>query len=262
MKFVKQHITEALEGGVRFDGRKLLEFRRIEVKVGGIKTAEGFARVKIGKTEVLAGVKLGVGTPYPDTPDEGTISVNAELSPMASPEFESGPPSVKAIEMARIVDRGIREAETIDLKKLCIEPYEKVWTVNIDLWPINDSGNLIDAFGLAAIAALKNTVFPEYDGRIVNYKKLTDKKLPISKLPLPVTVVKIGKALIVDPTNEEEEILDARLTAAVTEDDVITALQKGGESPITIDEAKKMVDIAIKKSKVLRKALEKAFETN
>ena len=45
-----------------------------------------------------------------------------ELVPFASPMFESGPPREDAIELARVVDRGIRHSEIVDKKKLCITP--------------------------------------------------------------------------------------------------------------------------------------------
>ncbi len=35
--------------------------------------AEGSARVKMGKTEVIVGVKMQLGEPYPDSPDKGTL---------------------------------------------------------------------------------------------------------------------------------------------------------------------------------------------
>ena len=79
--------------------------------------------------------------------------ITAEFSPMASELFEKGPPSIEAIELARIIDRGIRESEVIDVKKLCIKEGEKVWSVMIDLYPMNNGGNLIDACALAAMAA-------------------------------------------------------------------------------------------------------------
>jgi len=37
---------------------------------------------------------------------------------MSSPYAEPGPPSEEAIELARVVDRGIRESEMVDLGKL------------------------------------------------------------------------------------------------------------------------------------------------
>ncbi|MEM4397898.1 MAG: exosome complex protein Rrp42 [Candidatus Woesearchaeota archaeon] len=252
---VNDHILNYLKNNIRFDGRKNLEYRKIEIETGLIQTAEGSAKVKIGDTEVIAGVKFEVGKPYPDMPDEGTIMVNAELIPMSNPDFESGPPGIQAIELARVVDRGIREAKAIDTKKLCIKENELVWTVVIDLIPINDNGNLFDASALAAMIALKNSVFPEIEGEKIDYKKHTNKKLPIVAEPVSVTVIKIGDYFIVDPLPQEEAELDARLTVATLEDGTICALQKGGSTPLTIEEISKMIDLATEKGKELRKFL-------
>ncbi|MEM2131053.1 MAG: exosome complex protein Rrp42 [Candidatus Woesearchaeota archaeon] len=252
---VNDHILNYLKNNIRFDGRKNLDYRKIEIETGLIQTAEGSAKVKIGDTEVIAGVKFEVGKPYPDMPDEGTIMVNAELIPMSNPDFEAGPPGIQAIELARVVDRGIREAKAIDTKKLCIKENELVWTVVIDLIPINDNGNLFDVSALAAMIALKNATFPEIDGEKIDYKKHTNKKLPIVAEPVSVTVIKIGDYFIVDPLPQEEAELDARLTVATLEDGTICALQKGGSTPLTIEEISKMIDLATEKGKELRKFL-------
>jgi exosome complex component RRP42 len=251
----KNHILKYLNKGIRFDGRKLDEFRKVEVEYDISKSAEGSARVKIGDTEILAGVKLAVEEPYPDTPDSGNLMVGAEFLPLSNPEFESGPPGIDSIELSRVVDRGIREANAIDTKKLVIKKGEKVWAVMIDITPLNDSGNLFDAAGLGAIAALKNTKFVEYKDGIIDYKKKTNKELPIKKIPVPITVIKIGEHFIVDPTNEEERFMEARLTVTSSEDGNLCALQKGGDSPLTTDEINKMLDLGIKKSAELRKYL-------
>src|SRR3989338_7998650 len=137
---LRDHIISFLNAGIRLDGRKLTDYRKpIEVEQGVIKTAEGSARVKIGETDVIVGIKLQVGEPYPDTPDEGTIIVGAELLPLSNPDFELGPPGIQAIELARVVDRGIRESKAIDFKKLCIEAGNKIWMVIIDMCPLNDA---------------------------------------------------------------------------------------------------------------------------
>ena len=110
----KKHIALLLDSQKRLDGRKPLDYRKpVKVEYGFTKTAEGSAKVTIGETEVLCGVKVEIGKPYPDRPDEGTIICGAELIPMSSPEFESGPPGIQAIELARVVDRGIRESGMI-----------------------------------------------------------------------------------------------------------------------------------------------------
>ena len=251
----KEHLMKSLEMDSRIDGRKKLNFRDVSVEYGVYKNAEGSSRVKIGGTEVIAGIKMEVRPPYPDSPDKGTIMVGAELTPLASPEFELGPPGIKAIELARVVDRGIRESEMIDFKKLCIKEGESSWVISIDIIPMNDEGNLFDAAALAALAAVKDAVFPKLDGEKIDYSAKTKTKLPIKTEPISVTVLRVGKNFIVDPLNNEEECADARLTVATAADGTIHAMQKGEVGVLTLDEIKEMVKISKDKSKELRKLL-------
>ena len=69
------------------------------------------------KQRFLCGVKVGTGEPFEDTPNDGVLTVNAELVPVASPNFEPGPPNEDSIELARVVDRGISESHAIDNDK-------------------------------------------------------------------------------------------------------------------------------------------------
>ncbi len=244
----------------RLDQRGLLEYRQpINVELDISCTAEGSAKVQLGKTVVMVGVKMAIEKPYNDTPDEGGITINVELLPLSNPDYESGPPGIKAVELARVTDRGIREAKAIDMKKLCITPGEKAWFIMVDIMTINDAGNLFDVAGMAVLAALKAARFPEVDPKtgVIDYHKKTDRALPLTKEPIPVTVYKVNGALLVDPTLEEEESYDARLTIASDAKGIISAMQKGGETPLTTEEISQMIDIAIEKSKFLRNELNK-----
>ncbi len=254
---VRDHLLEVLDKGFRFDNRKFDQYREITVEYGiSSKSAEGSARVKIGKTEVVAGVKTELGTPYADNPDQGTIMVNMELLPLSSPEFESGPPSIESIEIARVVDRAIREGKALNFKKLCIKEGEQMWMILIDIYPINDDGNLFDAAALAALAALKDAKFPKVVNDKISYKEgFSNTKLPLEKLPLSCTIYKVGNHFLVDPNSDEEKGIDARLTVGVLENGELCSLQKGGDTGLTPEDIDTMVEIAIKKSKELRKAL-------
>ncbi|MFH0868220.1 MAG: exosome complex protein Rrp42 [Candidatus Woesearchaeota archaeon] len=253
-KNLREHIIKLFDSNTRLDGRKFTEYRKpISLDVGVIKTAEGSARVKIGKTDVIVGVKVEVMEPYPDAPDQGSIMVGAELLPLSNPDFEPGPPGIEAVELARIVDRGIRESKCMDFKKLCIKEGEKVWMIIIDICTINDVGNLYDAAALAAIAALKDMKFPEYKDDKIDYKKKTNKGLDIKDTPLSVTVSKIGDKFLIDADSEEESVIDARLTVASLSDGTLCAMQKGGDYPLTAEDIEKMVDLALEKGKELRK---------
>lgn len=87
---VKQkQILDLIAEGKRLDGRGLKDYREIKVEQGLIERAEGSARVLLGKTEIIAGTKIEIGKPFSDTPNEGVLTVNAELVPLASPTFEA-----------------------------------------------------------------------------------------------------------------------------------------------------------------------------
>ena len=116
-----QYLLELAKKGLRIDKRKPDHYREIFIEKNPIEKPEGSARVKIGKTDVMVGVKMDVGEPFPDKLDEGILITGAEFSQLASSTFEGGPPREDSIELARVVHRGIRESGAIDTKKLCIK---------------------------------------------------------------------------------------------------------------------------------------------
>jgi exosome complex component RRP42 len=250
---MNNYVKSILEKGLRIDGRNLDELRKpIKIELGISNKAEGSAKVTLGETEVAVGVKLDVGEPYTDSPDEGVLITTTELLPLSSPDFDPGPPGQQATELARVVDRGVRESGMIDFKKLCVKKGELVWLVNLDIYTLNDAGNLIDCAALAAVAALNNSFLPKLEKDRVKYGELTKQKLPIKKIPITCTLFKIGDHMLLDADTEEEKAIDARLTVAVLENGDICALQKGGDCSLTVDEIDNMVGIAIEKSKKLR----------
>jgi exosome complex component RRP42 len=254
---VKQkQIAQLIASEKRADGRGLKEYREMKIEPGLIERAEGSARVLLGKTEVVVGVKVETGEPFPDTPNDGVMTVNAELTPIASPEFEAGPPDEDSIELARIVDRGIRESKAINTEKLVIEPGKKVFVVFIDIYVLNHDGNLIDASALAAVSALINTKMANYEIKDGEVKiKPGYEQLPIRKHPITVTTAKIGDKLVVDPIGEEEQVMDARISFAIDDDGNICAIQKGGSGYFEPQQIMEAAKLAKDKAKELRKKL-------
>ena len=238
---IKQYLNE----GKRFDGRKPEEFRELTIETGVSKNAEGSARVKLGKTEVLVGVKMNVSEPYADSPESGNLMVTAELLPLSSARFENGPPKFPAIELGRVIDRGLRESHFIQFDKLCIKKGEKVWTLFVDIYSINDDGNLLDAAGLGALAALKSARLPKYDeenGKVL-FGEFTDEKLPLSEnTPLSITAHKIGDNFVVDPSREEEDFSETRVTIGSSKG-IISSMQKGEAEDLEPEAFKSMLDL-------------------
>jgi exosome complex component RRP42 len=255
----KGQMTELLAQGKRLDGRAIDAHRDIKIEVGVIEKANGSAIVSMGNTQVIAGVKIAHGTPFADTPDKGLLIVGAEVLPLSSPYAEAGPPNEDAIELARVVDRGIRESEMVDLSKLCIEPKKAVYTIFVDVNVLNVDGNLFDTTSYAVVSALLNSKMPEYvmeDGAV----KDTGKVMPVAVQTVPVstTFARIGNTLILDPTSEEEAAMDARITLVTTDEGNLCAGQKGKPGTLSSEQVFQAAELSISKGREIREILRKA----
>lgn len=235
----RDYISKLLGKGTRADGRKFDEARPLKVETNFIGSAEGSARVTLGTTQVVVGVKLIAGAPFPDTPNSGVLTTNAELIPMASETFEGGPPDQESIEVARVIDRGIREGHAVDMNKLVIEPGKEVWVMFVDVHVLDYDGNLFDAANIGANAAFKTAIVPAKRAG-----KGDDYPLPVLHQPISVTAVKVDGKILVDPTHDEERVAEARLTVATIETGNLCAMQKGLDGSFTHDEVLKIVETA------------------
>ncbi|MFX0091808.1 MAG: exosome complex protein Rrp42 [Candidatus Hodarchaeota archaeon] len=259
----KKHILSYLRKNQRLDERTKYEMRPLKLEAGIIKKAEGSCQVELGDTKVIAGVKSEIGTPFPDTPDMGVIIVNIEFSPMASPIFESGPPGKEAIELARVVDRGIRESKMVDLEKLCIIPGKAVHILFIDIYVLDHFGNLFDACSQAAVGALLNTKVSVYEvDPETNEPRKTENliSLPINNLVTSLTFSKIDDIIILDNNLEEERVKTGRFTVAITANSNVCAIQKGESDTFSKEEVFEMLDIAAETVPSILKQIETQIE--
>ncbi|HIP90284.1 MAG TPA: exosome complex protein Rrp42 [Candidatus Nanopusillus sp.] len=220
---MSRYISSLIERGERIDGRKFKEYRKIRIIPNYVKNAEGSCYVELGNTKVIAGVDLGLGTPFPDTPNEGVFITSLEFLPSSFPTVEPGPPGPEAIELARVIDRAIRESRFIKTEELVIESGKTVWEIFIDIYVLNDDGNIVDAGMLATLGALMTAKFPELekveDTYRVNPKVKTEKILPLNmdKIPLTFSFAKINDKLILDPNKYEEESANMLVHIGISE---------------------------------------------
>jgi len=257
----KKQILELLQKGERVDGRQFDETRSINIETGVVTKAEGSAKVTLGDTVVLAGIKIHPDRPFPDRGDQGIFICTAEILPIAHPSAEPGPPNENVIELARVVDRGIRETQMIDLSKLVLKENKSVIGMFADNSVINSDGNLFDACSYASVAALLSCMVPKYEIQddepvLVEGEK---SKPPINTIPVSVTMARIGDHIIVDPNGEEWACMDSRITIITNSSGNICALQKGGNSGFTFDQLIKCSEIAISTGAKIRKELEKVI---
>lgn len=247
----KQVILLNLNKGLRLDGRKANQIREIKIKTGMMPHAEGSALVELGDTKVLVANKITIDKPFPDRSDEGIFMYNAEFVPLAHPNFESGPPNEESIELARVVDRGIRSAECVDLKSFFIEK-DKVLALFGDIWVLDHAGNMMDCASIAALAALIDTKIPKVENgelkRDNEAKDLDPKAMPVS-----TTFVKIDNYWLIDPDVEEESCADACITISTTESYVCSIQKRWGT--LTKTELGDLIDLSFKTGNDIRRLL-------
>lgn len=253
----RSQILELLEQGKRVDGRALNEPREITVETNAVPKADGSARVRLGDTEVVCGVKIQPDKPFPDMGDKGIFICTAELLPLSHPTVETGPPGPDVIELARVVDRGIRESHMIDLSQLVIEQDKSVVGIFADNVVVDYDGNLFDACSYAATATLLSSQTPKWkmEGDVPTLVEGEESPVPITTIPVSVTMGKIGEHIVVDPNGDEWSCMNARITVTSDSDRNICALQKGGYDGFTYEEIVKCGEISVKVGSQIREKL-------
>ncbi|XP_054817854.1 exosome complex component RRP45A-like isoform X2 [Prosopis cineraria] len=186
----------------------------------------------------MAFVTAQLVQPYRDRPNEGTLLIYTEFSPMADPSYEPGRPGEFAVELGRIIDRGLRESRAVDTESLCVLSGKLVWAIRIDIHILDNGGNLVDAANIAALSALLTFRRPECtlggeDGQqVVVHPPEVREPLPLIVHHLPIAVTfgffSNDNIMVIDPTHHEESVITGRMTATLNANGDVCAVQKAG----------------------------------
>ncbi|XP_023516890.1 exosome complex component RRP45A-like isoform X2 [Cucurbita pepo subsp. pepo] len=209
--------------------------------------------------------------PYRDRPNEGTLSIFTEFSPMADPSFEPGRPGESAVELGRVIDRGLRESRAVDMESLCVVSGKSVWAVRVDLHILDNGGNLVDAANIAALAALSTFRRPECslggdDGQeVIIHPPEVREPLPliIHHLPIAVTFAffRSESTLVIDPTHYEEAVMGGRMTVTLNANNDVCAIQKAGGEGVLQSVIMQCLRIACVKAGDITTKIKNAVET-
>jgi len=263
-KLKRSKILDLLQEGKRIDGRALDEIRPLSIDTDVIPNANGSARARLGDTEIVSGVKVQPDKPFPDMGDKGIFICTAEILPLAHPSAETGPPTPDVIELARVVDRGIRESGMIDLSKMVLKQDKSVIGVFADNVVTDHDGNLFDACSYASVAAVITSKIPKWeikdDKPVIVEGETSD--APITTIPISITMGRIGESIILDPNLDEWGCLDARITITTNSDGNIVALQKGGKDGFTFDQLVKCSELSISMGPKIREIIKQATQSN
>ena len=184
----------------------------------------------------MAKVSAEVMAPYPDRPLDGIFQIVTELSPMASPAFESNRPTDMEVLLSRLLEKTVRRSGALDTESLCLMAGKKCWSVRVDLHVLSHDGNLVDPCCLAIVAALRH--FRKSDatieGEVVTiYTPAEREPVPLSWLHSPLCVTfsffgDNGDIALLDATWLEEQIRQASYTISVNKHGEVCQIAKLG----------------------------------
>ncbi|XP_021516861.1 exosome complex component RRP42 isoform X2 [Meriones unguiculatus] len=230
----KIYIVHGVQEDLRVDGRGCEDYRCVEVETDVVSNTSGSARVKLGHTDILVGVKAEMGTPKLEKPNEGYLEFFVDWS-------------------------------SVDLRALCISPREHCWVLYVDVLLLECGGNLFDAISIAVKAALFNTRIPRVrvleDEEGAKDVELSDDpydciRLSVEDVPCTVTLCKIGCRHVVDATLQEEACSLASLLVSVTSKGVVTCVRKVGKGSLDPESIFEMMESSKRVGKVLHMSLQ------
>uniref|UniRef100_A0A915Q171 Ribosomal RNA-processing protein 42 n=1 Tax=Setaria digitata TaxID=48799 RepID=A0A915Q171_9BILA len=235
----KVFIIHGAQEGLRADGRGPLDYRPVVVQTGVLATTNGSARVRIGSTDLLIGVKAELANVENVDFYRNRLNFFVDCSANATPLFAGRGGEEFAGELSAALDAAYDNSYVLpDLKRLILSPTH-VWKIFVDIVLLQCDGNVIDAAGLGVKAALKDTEISEVIVRPADEGKYTIDlpddntvwKLDISRAPLFVSVNRLGTAKIVDNSLAEEACTRTSVWLAAAPQIVVDTIQnENGES--------------------------------
>ncbi|KAI9028955.1 exosome complex component RRP43-like protein [Phycomyces nitens] len=261
-----EYIGRFLDKNIRPDGRLLDQFRPTFVTAGTIATANASAMVRLGGTTVVCGIKAEVCEPRVDSPNQGYLVPNIELSPMCSPHFRPGPPSAKAQAVSEFIQQLLQKSTVVPLESLCIESGKAVWTLYADIVCLNYDGNIIDASLLALVTALKNLSLPKASVSPLMAVEAdpteTIQPFILTNFPVASTfcIFNQPNVLIADPNDTEESLAKETVTVVMDTNGQVCRVYKNGGTTIGSDVLRACFRHSKKRTQQIKQLIEDALD--
>ncbi|XP_012241547.1 exosome complex component RRP42 isoform X2 [Bombus vosnesenskii] len=255
----KTFILHGIDADFRNDGRRRCEYRSMEIETKLMPQTHGSARLRIGNTDILVGIKIELDVPHADRPNEGKLEFFVDCSATATPAFEGKGGDDLATEISNILTAAYQTRNAFDLRTLCILPHKKCWKIYVDILILQCGGNLFDAVGITVKAALNSTEIPKItaatlDGGEPDIELSDDAydciQLDTSNYPIIVTLCKIGDNYIVDPTSEEEVCSASSIVMSVLPNGKVSSVIKLGYGSIQSNTFIKMLQYVFRWVKI------------
>jgi exosome complex component RRP41 len=229
------------ENGKRCDGRTINEPRRIMIKAGVLKNADGSAYIEFGNNKIIAGV-YGPRDVHPkhlaDT-DSGILRCRYHMSPFSVDERKKPAPSRREIEISKVIKEALKPAVMLErFPRTVVDVFIEVLQA--------DGGSRCAALDAASVA-------------------LADAGIPMRDMVSAIASGKVADTIVLDVNNEEDQAGQADMPVGYMPNlGKITLIQLDGI--LTQDEYKKCVQTAIDGCKLVyeiqKKALSDKFFSN
>ena len=223
----KKYIIDGIKNGIRYDGRKLNDFRPITIENDIFPHLNGSSRIKIADdTDIVCSVKVEVleidnNNNNNDNIIDNLIEINIEFSSNYN-NFKIE--DRKLIEYGNILSKELQsiyiESNIINNKQLCIIPNKFYWIIYIDILILQLDGNPIDICSLASLIALQCTKIPKIelclDDDFTISNDLTDSiKVDMSNIPIIISISKIDNINLFDTNNDENSCSNNIISIAI-----------------------------------------------
>ena len=222
------------ENGIRSDGRKVDEPRRIMIKAGVLKNADGSAYIEFGENKILAGI-FGPRDVHPkhmaDT-DTGILRCRYHMSPFSVTERKNPAPSRREIEISKVIKEALQPAVMLEqFPRTAVDVYIEILQA--------DGGSRCAALDAASVA-------------------LADAGIPMRDMVSAIAAGKVADTVILDVNNEEDQAGQADMPVGYMPNlGKITLIQLDGV--LTPEEYKKCVDTAVEGCKLVYEIQKKAL---
>ena len=229
------------EKGIRCDGRKVDETRKITIKAGVLKNADGSAYIEFGANKIIAGV-FGPRDVHPKhlaNTDTGILRCRYHMSPFSVTERKNPAPSRREIEIGKVLKEALKPAVILNkFPRTAIDVYLEVLQA--------DGGSRCAALDAASVA-------------------LADAGVPMRDMVSACAAGKVADTIILDVNNEEDQAGQADMPVGYMPNlEKITLIQLDGI--LTPEEYKKCIETAIigckKVYEIQKKAIKDKFFSN
>jgi len=222
------------KNGIRCDGRKIDEPRKIMIKAGVLKNANGSAYIEFGNNKILAGV-FGPRDVHPKhlaNTDTGILRCRYHMSPFSVEERKRPAPSRREIEISKVIKEALKPAVILEqFPRTVVDIFIEVLQA--------DGGSRCAALAAASVA-------------------LADAGIPMRDMVSACAAGKVADTIVLDVNNEEDQAGQADMPVGYMPNmEKITLIQLDGV--LTPEEYKKCIETGIAGCKLVYEIQKKAL---